>query len=818
MKKLRRLLTILFAITLVLINMKGYEIVKAETDAIGINLAGKVEDINGVPGETVRVKIPVMAVGDYIQDPKIIVKTEGMPYQVYGITYTQGGIDVPLGISNNVVTNIEFNLKVKDNAKMGRYKIEILVEYYDSVNYKTKEVAVPTTYVVVEKEKEPAQLTVDKVLIEEAIRGNDTYLSFVIKNEGGISAHSTYFTVEGYADNGIIPKYTKETQLIGTDGVLAPGASYQARLPVSIAPNAKTGTYVLTVKTTYKDPDGEAASNTAKLYVNIEDNVLAPAIEVESTKYPSELKVGDSFNFVATIRNKGVALANSIEVTVDGLEATSFLPNYINEVLTVGDLAMDDKLDVKIPLIVSKQATIGIKKLDIKIKYKDNGGVEYTTTTSAYLEVTSAEGVTAEGKLDIVISKVSQSPNIPNAGGRVDISFDLENRSNVGIRDIKVSVTNLSATTFSPINSEPYQYIDTLSGGKKTRVTIPLELSPDIPQGMNSINVKYEYKDGSGNVQSDTTTLYMLDVENTLGSSKPRLMINNFSTDIEELRAGSIFNFTFDIKNTHSSISAKNIKITVSQTENIYSVTKGSNTLYVTSIPAGEVVQNSLELKVKADAVTKAYPLDIKIEYEYDGAEANPATGEVGSTVTETINLQAIENSRPVVDNVSVGGWDVPIVNQPTMLTFEFYNMGKSTLNNVYAKVEGDFYRSTGSMYYIGNVLSGQPEFAELEVIPTVEGLAKGTLIITFEDSNGDEVSVTKEFEANVQGEYIPEPGDWGNNGGMIPEVPEAKKEILSGWLFIVIQVALLGIGILVSRKITLALHRRKLKKQEELE
>lgn len=47
-----------------------------------------------------------------------------------------------------------------------------------------------------------------------------------------------------------------------------------------------------------------------------------------------------------------------------------------------------------------------------------------------------------------------------------------------------------------------------------------------------------------------------------------------------------------------------------------------------------------------------------------------------------------MENARPVVDNIAVGSWDAPVVNQPTALTFEFYNMGKSTLNNVHATVE----------------------------------------------------------------------------------------------------------------------------------
>jgi hypothetical protein len=51
-----------------------------------------------------------------------------------------------------------------------------------------------------------------------------------------------------------------------------------------------------------------------------------------------------------------------------------------------------------------------------------------------------------------------------------------------------------------------------------------------------------------------------------------------------------------------------------------------------------------------------------------------------------------------------------------------------------------------------------------------LEGTAKGNLVISFEDSNGEEVKVTKEFESVVQGEFVPEfPG----GDGMGRRVPD---------------------------------------------
>lgn len=824
MKKFKLLLTTVLMSALILCNIAGTINVKASyiNAATAINFVGAVDDIIAVPGETTHVKLPVRAVGAYIQDPKITVETDKMPFTVTNVTYTDGNSSQPpLGISNGGTTYIEFDVKLKETAKIAKHKLDITVEFMgmnaDTFANETITLKVPSVYLVVETEKEPAQLTIDNITMENAIKGSDTELSFIIKNEGEITARNAYFSIEGYDEAGIIPEYSKLTQEVGADGKLQAGGTYHVKLPVSIASNATAGNKTLSVKFDYKNVDGEESTQTVKIYVNIEDNEKAPKIEIESVKYASELKTGDKFNLVVTLRNVGESIANNIEITLDGLGVESFIQNYTTEKINGGELERNRKVDVKIPLIVSKEATGGLKKLDVKVDYKDGGNVDYKATTSVYLDVTSADGVTAEGKPNIVVNNVAQSPNTPNAGARVDVSFDLENKSKIDITEIKLGITNLSTDNFSPVKLEPYQYIEKIAGGKKARITIPLTISNSIPEGMNSIELSYEYKDANGKEWADKATLYVLDIMNNAGASKPKLMISNFTTDIEELRAGSVFNFNYEIKNTHSNINAKNIKITISQADNIFSVTKGSNTSYITRIGAGEVVENSIELKVKADATTKAYPIDITIEYEYDGAEVNPATGEVGETVKETINLQAIENARPVVDNINIGYGDMPTINQPVPLTFEFYNMGKSQLNNVRVEIEGDFYLSTGSMFFMGNIQSGAPEYGELEVIPTVEGMAKGKLVVYFEDSNGDEISITKEFESTVQGEYIPEPNGGMDPGFEIPMEPTAKKEILPVWAFVLIQIAIVVVMIPVVRKVILVLYRKKLRKQEEL-
>ena len=50
---------------------------------------------------------------------------------------------------------------------------------------------------------------------------------------------------------------------------------------------------------------------------------------------------------------------------------------------------------------------------------------------------------------------------------------------------------------------------------------------------------------------------------------------------------------------------AKNIKVTISSENNIFSQTQGSNSFYVDRIVSGETKEQSIELKVKGDISAK---------------------------------------------------------------------------------------------------------------------------------------------------------------------------------------------------------------------
>ena len=792
-------------------------------DSVNIIVTETVGDIELIPGTTTHVKIPVRCEEYTITNVTANVtildsqnsKASGM--SVKNITLSRPGtLDAQNMITFYDSTYVEFDIVVKETATIGQYSMDVSFTSITS-QFTANKLSIPC---YISSELQPAELVVSSFTYdsEGAIAGSSLNLNLKIKNEGQIQALSSYISID-YGDTGVKAGYTTTKVKLGD---LAAGGTTSVILPIKILTTATKGTKTLKVTFSYKDADGNALNSAAELYVDVISNEAAPELVFSDISYKGDLLVGNSFKVIATLENVGSSEANNVKIAVsDGVAADSIMPDFSTSTISADSVLTGDKTKVTIPLKISKDATKGTKAITLVVTYEDDTGVAYTQKTVIYPVVKANEEIKQEeGAPNIIISKVTQNPSVPSAGGRVTLSFEISNKGSINVTDFKIGTSGLTADTFSPVSSDPYIYFEKLEAGKSKHLSMTFEVSKTIPEGFGSIPITYSYKYGeTGTEETKTASLNVLDIVNDLddlSKSVPKLIISNFGTDIEDLRAGQAFTFTYDIKNTHNSVAAKNIKVTISQTENIFTVTSGSNSSYIDVIQPGETKTCTIELKVKSDATTKAYPLTITMAYEYDGAEVSPVTGKVGEEVTETINLQAVENSRPEVENLFLDSWNTPTVEQSTLLNFQFYNMGKSTLSNVYATISGDFRKTDGDKQIIGNVNAGESQYVEMDVTPLVEGDCTGIVTITFEDSNGDEMTMTQEFTAYVMGATTVDMNPDGGYVDTMAPVVVAKKPLLPVWAFILIQVAILVVVTMVTRGVIIKAYKKKLEKAEE--
>ncbi|WP_310603880.1 COG1361 S-layer family protein, partial [Anaerosporobacter sp.] len=573
-----------------------------------------------------------------------------------------------------------------------------------------------------------------------------------------------------------------------------------------------------------------------KLSVKVTGQKTSAKVKMSGIDYEEEVARGDEFSISLQVKNSGDLVARDVRVSLgDFSSQTDIVPNYSTSETSVGDVATGISRNVEFPVKVTANAAAGIKSLKLTVEwYDDKKGEGYTETANIFINVVVPEDqVQNNGKPNIVISNVVQSPSAPTAKGKVTVAFTVENKGKTSAKQLKFTPSNIASSGLSPVSAKPYVYIDELKAGKKKTVKMEYVLSEDITEGLHELTYAFTYKylnkDGSDYEEgSESVSLFVRDVKNPkeatnpVNTSVPKLIISDFSTGDEKLKAGDVFTFTFNVKNTHASIAAKNIKVTVSSENNTFSQTSGSNSFYIDQIPAGATATQTIELKIKADTASNAYPLKVTFDYEYEGKSVGvdgktEESGTAEKTIEEVLNVQVSENARPVVQDIYISSYDVPRVNESTTLTFNFYNMGKSTLNNVTATVVSDFYQAADtSTKFIGNVEAGQGNTYEIDVIPMMAGDCPGQLKITYEDSNGDTVELFADFTQYIEDQVSMDvPID-----SMFPEdmptVPEAKKALLPTWLFVVIEVVVFIVAIFIARKVVIGLYKRKLRKQED--
>ena len=687
----------------------------------------------------------------------------------------------------------DFDLTGDEALKIGYNTITISgigYELGDSFDFEQKQIDLITLNTYTSMELENPCIIADSVSYSKSLKpGESLDMRVAVKNEGDVKALNTVMVID-YGDSGIVPDYAVNRIKVGD---LASRNRTTVAVPIRVLEDATPGLHVITITFTCKNKAGEEQVNQQQLYITIEgekaDTVTEPELTLTTEDNYKEISPDSDETISIGIENTGDGPASNITVTcTSGLDtATGITKRYTTESLAVKNLKAGKSATVEVPFTVGRNISEGLHELNFTVSYTDASAKTYEKSLTIYLVVPYT---TEETKPDlrnyITISGVTQSPAKPTAGEKVSISFDLINNGTGDIDNLRVYGLNMSSAGFEPVSNEPYQSIGAVACGAKKHITMTFKCGENITSGMNVLQIGYDYIDANGSKQAEDVTLYVLDVVSRETAQakdvgRPKLIVNAYGTDQEILRAGEEFEFSFTLKNTHAVKAAKNIKITLTQDDGVFAPATGTNIFYIDEIPAGEESVQTMTLKTRADASTGDYTIRLLVEYEYDDmSEIDTEKG--GVSEENTLKLRATENYRPVISNLYIETWDTVYVGSTVDMGFEFYNMGKSTLGNVYVTVEGDFELANNStMSYIGAVSGYGQEYVNPQIVPLVAGEAVGTLTVHFEDSNGDEVTVSQEFSCYVedQSSSWEDPGysEWEDPGYYEYEDPYYEEE-----------------------------------------
>ncbi|MEG1548096.1 MAG: hypothetical protein RR232_05645 [Clostridia bacterium] len=341
-------------------------------------------------------------------------------------------------------------------------------------------------------------------------------------------------------------------------------------------------------------------------------------------------------------------------------------------------------------------------------------------------------------------------------------------------------------------------YPSSIGSGEVVEFNYDLTLSKKVTAGTKKVDFLVVYTDNLGVVKNTTLSIFVNVKKGVTGEagadgavSTPRLIIQSYSIDKEKIYAGDTFTVTFNIINTSSAENVQNIQMRITDAANVLlPANNGSNTVYINKIAKGETHTEKLSLQTAPDIESKAYTLNIAFAYE-GSSSVKPFTGE------ETVTLPIVQKIRIKTDAPTV--YDEPWVGQPAAMACALYNLGKSTINNCMVTIEGEGV-SMEEAYFGGNVTSGGTMRADFNVIPSVAGEVKANVVITYEDSYGEQFTEKLPFTMNVQEQMPMDPMD---PALMQPEEPVKKGFPLWLWFIIGPLVPALAVAavILIKRK-----------------
>lgn len=521
---------------------------------------------------------------------------------------------------------------------------------------------------------------------------------------------------------------------------------------------------------------------------------------LESATIPT-VNAGDTLTLDLTLRNTSTNSASSIVIT----PSLNDIPLVYERPIIVTlerSLRGGKDIGVNFSFKVSDNAKSGVYAIPFKIQYNNIRDEAFTTEQNIYFKV-DKENIPPI----ITVNNVKTSIDVIGPNSDFKFYFDINNIGDLNAKDMRVSLTGLSKDEFIVSDSNDLKYVGTVNAKSSYTACFDLRASKSITGGTHAITVSVSYTDSYGEKTSVEKTLYLTNVSSTnvaddgTASGTPKVMISSYSTNPKSIKAGDSLVFAFNFTNTNNSKTIKNMKITVNSEDGAFMIAKGSNTFYIETMGPKSTLSKSIELNVKQDLTSKSYPINISFDYE-DSNGTNYASNEV-------INLPVTEYSKLVINGVYVSE---AYVGGNTNLSFDYINMGKATVSNLTASVEGD-YTSVQSINYIGNLNAGSSDYYDLEVSPTKEGENNGVLVLSFEDSSGKIIEVRKEFQGYGMAQNIPGGDDYPIDPTPVTPV-EPAKEPVSIWIIIGSSIGALLVSFIITKIIATKIFTKKLEKE----
>lgn len=230
------------------------------------------------------------------------------------------------------------------------------------------------------------------------------------------------------------------------------------------------------------------------------------------------------------------------------------------------------------------------------------------------------------------------------------------------------------------------------------------------------------------------------DTETT--AAQPYVIISSYSYGKGDLVAGETRNITMTFRNTSKTMAVENMMVTMTLPDAMM-LTSSSNSFYIESLAAEGTITKTVNVTVKPTAAAQSHSMTVDFTYDYldNGVRRNAKT-------TETISMPVLQ-----VDRFTVTGIDLPqqiFIGEENNLSVNFVNKSRTDIYNLSAKLNCEGLSNNGEEQYLGNLASGTTSSADFYITGNEKGELVGEVIITYEDTNMNQRTVSVPFTTQV--------------------------------------------------------------------
>lgn len=284
------------------------------------------------------------------------------------------------------------------------------------------------------------------------------------------------------------------------------------------------------------------------------------------------------------------------------------------------------------------------------------------------------------------------------------------------------------------------------------------------------------------------------DTETT--AAQPYVIISSYSYGKGDLVAGETRNVTMTFRNTSKTMAVENMMVTMTLPDAMM-LTSSSNSFYIESLAAEGTITKTVNVTVKPTAAAQSHSMTVDFTYDYldNGVRRNAKT-------TETISMPVLQ-----VDRFTVTGIDLPqqiFIGEENNLSVNFVNKSRTDIYNLSAKLNCEGLSNNGEEQYLGNLASGTTSSADFYITGNEKGELVGEVIITYEDTNMNQRTVSVPFTTQVTSyEDVWGPSNPSVDPGMDPGTDPGMEEPAGfPWFWVIGGVAVVAAGVFVYLKL----------------